>query len=81
LATAAAPIVPPAPVRFSTTIGCPSGPAKWSDTVRAMMSMALPAVTGTMTRSGFTGHVCADAPSALASTAAEAMNDRHMVLP
>src|SRR5215510_13934211 len=59
LATDAAPMVPPAPVRFSTTTAWPSRAASWSETVRAMMSMALPAVTGTITRSGLLGQACA----------------------
>ena len=61
LGTAATPIAPPAPRRFSTTKGCPNcSPRRWL-TVRAMMSVALPAVKGTMTRTGLLGHVCASA--------------------
>src|SRR5215470_2816776 len=61
LATAATPIVPPAPARFSTTNGCPSCSDRRCVTVRAMMSVALPAVNGTMTCTRLVGHDCASA--------------------
>jgi hypothetical protein len=61
-ATMALPIVPPAPTRFSTTIGCPSCIDNSSSTIRCTMSVELPAPTGTIARSGLVGHVCA-APS------------------
>jgi hypothetical protein len=41
-------MVPPAPGRFSTMTGWPSAGESRSPTVRAMMSVALPAVKGTM---------------------------------
>ena len=62
LATAPTPSVPPAPTRFSTTIGWPNCAESCSATVRATMSVPLPAVKGMMIRIGFDGQVCAAAP-------------------
>ena len=70
LATAPTPSVPPAPTRFSTTIGWPSCAESCSATVRATMSVPLPAVNGMMIRIGFDGQVCAVAPARPISTAA-----------
>src|SRR5215475_11380091 len=70
-------MLPPAPVRFSTTTGWPSRPASWSDTVRAMMSMALPAVTGTITCSGLLGQLCACDAVELSTETARAARTRH----
>src|SRR5262245_52363620 len=56
------PMVFPAPGRFSTTNGCPSCCDTCSNTARAMMSVAAPAVSGMITRMGRVGHSCADAP-------------------
>src|SRR5436305_8391905 len=53
------PIVPPAPGRFSTTTGCPQYSESFWPNVRARMSVALPAVNGTMIFTGFVGHACA----------------------
>src|SRR5207245_5714709 len=60
-ATTAAPMVPPAPGRFSMTMGCPSWGESLSVTVRAMMSVPLPGVNGTMILIGFAGQACAHA--------------------
>src|SRR5215470_9412863 len=80
LATAATPIVPPAPARFSTTNGCPSCSDRRCVTVRAMMSVALPAVNGTMTCTRLVGHDCASAASETthAAIAATHIQDRLM---
>jgi hypothetical protein len=63
LATNAEPIVPPAPTRFSTMMFWPSCTESCSNTTRGMMSVVLPAATGTIARSGFVGHVSAPASS------------------
>ena len=57
-ATAPMPIVPPAPGRFSTTKGWPSCSDSRCATVRAMMSVALPAVNGTITVTRLVGQDC-----------------------
>ena len=54
-------MVPPAPVRFSTTMVCPSCCESCSNTMRGMMSVELPAAKGTTARSGFVGQLCAPA--------------------
>src|SRR5262245_50129838 len=54
-------MVPPAPPRFSTTIGWPSSTASGSNTVRGMTSVALPALNGMKALIGFAGQVCATA--------------------
>ena len=54
----------PAPPRFSTTNVCPICLPTCSNTVRAVISVALPAVNGTMILIGcFAGHSCAGALS------------------
>src|SRR5437763_17125492 len=53
------PIVPPAPGWFSMTTGCPQYSESFCPNVRARMSVALPAVNGTMIFTGFVGHACA----------------------
>jgi hypothetical protein len=78
LATAAAPIVPPAPDFFSTIIDWPSSPDSCSNTVRGTMSEALPAVNGPIARIGFVGHVRPNA-EAFATTAAT-LNPRKTTL-
>src|SRR5438874_4168079 len=55
------PIVPPAPGWFSMMTGCPQYSDSFWPNVRARMSVALPAVKGTMILTGFVGHVCAPA--------------------
>ena len=49
----------PAPVRFSTTMVCPSWDESCSNTTRGIMSVVLPAATGTIALIGFVGQVCA----------------------
>src|SRR3954452_9685727 len=80
LAAAAIPMVPPAPGRFSTTNGWPSCSERRCVTVRAMMSVALPAVNGTMTCTRLVGHDCASAAleTMHAATAATHIHDRLM---
>ena len=64
-ATMPTPSVPPAPPRFSTITGWPIWVDTCSITARATMSTALPAVNGTITRTGLVGQLCAAAgPSA-----------------
>ena len=48
LATKSAPILPLAPGMFCTTTLCPIFSASWACTVRAMVSMPVPGVKGTM---------------------------------
>ncbi len=55
LATTPAPIVPPAPARLSMMTGWPHNSASFCPTVRARMSVALPAVNGTTMRTGLLG--------------------------
>src|SRR6266436_1693029 len=57
--TALPAIVPPAPPRFSTTIGWPSSVARGSNTARGTRSVALPAAKGMKARNGLVGQVCA----------------------
>src|SRR3954468_16655554 len=56
-----APMVPPAPGRFSTTADWPSCLPTCSITTRARMSLALPAPSGTITLMLREGQSCADA--------------------
>src|SRR5882762_6451047 len=62
-------MVPPAPGRFSITTGWPTCKETFSDTVRAMMSVPLPGVNGTMTLIGFAGQACAQAADCAAHRA------------
>src|SRR6185503_2632322 len=61
LATALAPIVPPAPGRFSITTVWPHISLSFWPIVLARMSVALPAVNGTTIFTGLVGKSCADA--------------------
>ena len=55
LAASAAPMLPPAPPRFSITTVWPHiSPSFWP-TIRAEMSVAPPGGNGTMSRTGFVG--------------------------
>src|SRR5262249_43879357 len=58
-APAAAPTVPPPPPRFSMTSACPSCRPSGSNTIRATMSIVLPALNGMITRIGLAGPLCA----------------------
>src|SRR5262249_25102126 len=69
-ATAALPMVPPAPARFSTTIGWPSWLESWSKTSRGTTSTALPAPNGTIALIGLVGQACARATYGKADSAA-----------
>ena len=55
-----APVVPPAPGRFSITKVWPSCLPTWSITTRAITSLALPAPSGTTTVTLRAGQSCAD---------------------
>lgn len=55
LATAVAPMVPPAPALFSTINGWPSAAASFSPAARAATSVAWSGVHGTMMRTGLSG--------------------------
>src|SRR5262245_36265579 len=61
LATWLAPIVPPAPGRFSITTVWFHISLSFCPTVRARMSVALPAVNGTTIFTGLLGNSCASA--------------------
>src|SRR5262245_10054943 len=54
-----APVLPPAPGRFSTTTGCPSAGDSCSAIRRAMMSAAPPAPEDTTIWIGRDGQLCA----------------------
>ena len=79
MATKLEPIVPPAPGRFSTTMLWPSCGARYSNTARGMMSVVLPAPTGTITRSGFVGQVSAPAFMAASTRATAGKSIRRTV--
>ena len=54
-------------------MGCPSYGESLSDTVRAMMSVPLPGVNGTMTLIGLAGQACAHAGACAAQSATAAI--------
>src|SRR6185295_15070408 len=54
------PMVPPAPGRLSMMIGWPSCLESCSNTMRAVMSLALPAANGMMAVIGRVGQDCAE---------------------
>src|SRR5690606_12028348 len=64
LATCAAPILPPAPGLFSTTIGWPRSLASDSPSVRAITSIAPPGGKGTIQVMGRSGYAAAAAEAA-----------------
>src|SRR5258708_26362103 len=68
--TALPAIVPPAPPRFSTTMGWPSSAESGSNTARGTRSVALPAANGMNARNGLAGQVCAGATADEATHAA-----------
>src|SRR5262249_17212310 len=70
LATTSAPILPPAPGRFSTMTGWPRVLASSSPTARASTSTSPPAGNAAIMRMAFVGHACA--PPAHATAAANA---------
>src|SRR5215207_5568398 len=60
------PVTPPAPALFSTTNCCPSLFVKCSEKMRAITSVLPPAANGTMTTTGFDGHLsCANRAPAI----------------
>ena len=84
------PSVPPAPVRFSTTICWPIERDMTSPTARAIKSIAPPGASGTMKRTGRFGHGVSAAPpwaraartagSARPAVAADAKNSRRPII-
>src|SRR5579859_7127577 len=72
-------MLPPAPPRFSTTIGWPSAADSGSSTMRPRTSMVEPAPNGTTARIGFVGHCCAAAASGrqAARSAAATLNAKR----
>src|SRR5216684_3366852 len=75
LATAAVPIRPPAPPRFSTMTCCPRASEKAGATVRAVMSTLPLGGQGTTILTGRLGKSCAKAHAA-AATAPKARTHR-----
>ena len=73
------PIVPPAPGRLSTITGWPHAALSRSPTMRAITSVALPGVNGTMIRIGFARIGAAPCASA-AGAAAHAHADANAVI-
>ena len=57
LATNSAPILPFAPILFSTINACPNCSCSLAANCLATVSVAPPAAHGTMIRTGFIGHV------------------------
>ena len=57
-ATMAVPIVPPAPVRFSITTGCPQFSLIFCAMMRASVSVPPPGENGTTKRIGLVGNFC-----------------------
>src|SRR5207302_10624723 len=68
-------MVPPAPGRFSMTMGCRSWGESLSVTVRAMMSVPLPGVNGTTILIGFEGQACAHAADCAAQSSPSSTKD------
>src|SRR6266513_2490440 len=68
-------MVPPAPGRFSMTMGCRSWGESLSVTVRAMMSVPLPGVNGTTILIGFEGQACAHAADCAAQSSPSTTKD------
>src|SRR5215813_4020711 len=77
--TAVPAIVPPAPPRFSMTIGWPSSIASGSNTARGTRSVALPAAKGMKARNGLVGHDCAAAIAVEAMPVARVANAIHIL--
>src|SRR3990172_7218982 len=78
LATKSVPILPPAPVRFSTITGWPSASASLGARMRAVKSAMPPGGRVAIIRSGLVGQACAGAAvgkSADAAMAASTIND------
>src|SRR5262245_61899724 len=78
-------MVPPAPGRFSITIGCPIAVLSWVATSRATKSVPPPAGKGTIRRTGFVGQSCATAGDAhrirtAPTTAARSTVERVVIL-
>src|SRR5437868_14847647 len=71
-------MVPPAPTRFSITIGCPSSIARRSNTRRGNTSAALPAPNGITALIGRDGQLSARAANGNSITTTA--NDRETIL-
>src|SRR4051812_45215175 len=80
----AEPMVPPAPPRFSTTIGWPNWLETGSSTMRPTRSSELPAENGIIARMGLAGQLCARASVGSAGVAsadpARRRNRRRVVM-
>ena len=72
--TAAVPICPPAPGRFSTMTGCFQCSLSRAPMMRPAMSAPEPGVSGTMMRMGLVGYSCPKANVDRASAATAAAN-------
>src|SRR5262252_4064152 len=69
LAAASCPTLPPAPPRFSTTLGWPVRSASLLETMRVTTSAGPPGGNGTIQRIGLDGHAdcaCAKDPASIA---------------
>src|SRR5689334_7150355 len=64
------PMLPPAPVRLSTTNDCLNTDARCSATARAVVSTPPPAVTFTTMRTGRCGYACANDDGTVAALSA-----------
>src|SRR5688572_17758735 len=71
-----APIVPPAPVRLSTTSCCPSSSLIFVATIRVIVSIEEPGVWATMTRTGRSGYLAADWAAAGSDAAARLSTEK-----
>src|SRR5688572_21866721 len=75
-----APMLPPAPVLFSTTTGCPHASLSFCPSRRATTSVVPPAANGTTIFTGFDGNACAAASAgAKARTAAARMRVQRVM--
>src|SRR6185295_18201237 len=81
LATAFAPIIPPAPPRFSTTNACPRTPLRRSASNRARKSVAPPGGYATTILTGFSGQPCANTVVVESTTNAIAIRHLGMAVP
>src|SRR5258706_1086296 len=80
-AIAARPTEPPAPVRFSMMIGCPSAALISAPTMRLVTSGPLPGPQGTMKRIGLIGYSAAQTDSAQQKRTVESSNRLTRTIP